>query len=290
MDLQSLSLHMDDKDSDQIIFRESCYEIIQDQCEFHCLCFKNPIKHQSMKDRFNQLGLNLQIYDGVSHIDRRIVNGVDPCVQVRSRDVLLAEDVGNRNISLATQRLWSVTYGHLDMIQQFYNSGKNYGLFCEDDIVVNRTLPFNLPFIMSECNEMQLDVCLLGYMKTYKVEGWLSGHETVQFFPDRPYSYHRYPQDQWGVHLYMLSREGAKKVLDTYGAESGYADKYADDPSHPFSPDWTITKCPGLNRALISPLFAVEDGRDAYEHYAHDGQYKYHMDTFNFNYVPDLFI
>ena len=278
MDLHSLSLHMDMEDQDQLIFRESCYEIIQDQCEFHCLCFKNPTKHQSMKERFDKIGLNLHIYGGVSHTDRRIVNG---------HKTIRGE---KRNISHATQRLWSVTYGHLDMIQQFYNSGKNYGLFCEDDIVVNRTLPFNLPFIISECNEMRLDVCLLGYMKTYKVEGWMSGHETVQFFPDRPYSYHRYPQDQWGVHLYMLSREGAKKVLDTYGAESGYADTYANDPERPFSPDWTITKCPGLNRALISPLFAVEDGRDAYEHYAHDGQYKFHMDTFNFNFVPDLFI
>ena len=277
MDLHSLSLYIDDPE--KATFRESCYEIIQDQCEFRCLCYKNPTKHQSMKERFENIGLDLHIYEGVSHTDRRIVNGV-----------IITNDDKKRNISLATQRLWSVTYGHLDMIQQFYNSGKNYGLFCEDDIVVNRTLPFNLPFIMSECNEMKLDVCLLGYMKTYKVEGWLSGHETVEFFPDRPYSYHRYPQDQWGVHLYMLSREGAKKVLDTYGTESGYADKYADDLNHPFSPDWTITKCPGLNRALISPLFAVEDGRDAYEHYAHDGQYKFHMDTFNFNFVPDLFI
>jgi GR25 family glycosyltransferase involved in LPS biosynthesis len=186
------------------------------------------------------------------------------------------------------------------MIQFFLNSDKQFGIFCEDDIVINRTLPQNLPYIMSECTEMGTECLLLGYMKTYKVEGWMSGHETIRAFPGRPYTYHAYPNDQWGVHLYMLSRSGAKKILDTYSynttnpsddtRNTSYADTNMNDPNRPFSPDWTITKCPGLKRALISPMFACEDGRDTYDHYAHDGQYNFHMETFRFNYVPNLFI
>jgi hypothetical protein len=262
-----------DADTNNDVYNESCLEIIRDNCEFHCVCFQNDTKHQSMKTRFDTLGLNLHIYEGVPHTDPRII----------------AKD--SRQISPVIQRLWSVTYGHLDMIQFFLNSGKQFGIFCEDDIVINRTLPMNLPHIMSECTEMGTECLLLGYMKTYKVEGWMSGHETIRAFPERPYTYHAYPKDQWGVHLYMLSRSGAKKILDTYAySNSSYADTNINDPTRPFSPDWTITKCPGLQRALISPMFACEDGRDSYDHYAHDGQYNFHMETFRFNYVPDLFI
>jgi len=275
MDLSAVQLL--EEDPDQTVYRECCREIVRENCEFWCLCYKNPVKYTSMTHRFRALGLELHIYGGVPPSDPRIT--ITP----------------ERPISRANQRLWSVTYGHLDMIQRFYDSRKPYGLFCEDDIVVSRALPYNLPFILSECNEAGIECLLLGYMKTFKVEGWMAGHATRCAFPDRPYTYHAYPQDQWGVHLYMLSRVGAKKILDAYaapmaGSAGPYADRYRDDPDKPFSPDWTITKCPGLSRALISPMFACEDGADPYEHYAHDGQYNFHMETFRANYVPGLFI
>jgi len=244
-------------------------EFIDDLCSFHCVCFQNEAKRASMQQRFETLGIALDIYGGVPHTDPRIRN-----VE------------GGRQISPGLQRLWSVTYGHLDMIQQFYDSPKSYGFFCEDDIVVRRDLPRHLPHIIQEFDAMNLELLLLGYMKTHKVEGWMAGYEVVRTYSGR--AYHRYPPDQWGVHLYMLSKAGAKRILDTYA--HGYADEYVNDPERPFSPDWTITKCPGLNRALVTPMFAVEDGRDSYEHYAHAGQYHFHMETFRFNYVPDLFI
>jgi hypothetical protein len=245
--------------------RSAYIDVIRDHCEFYCVCFENPEKKRSMTDRFRKLGLDLVIYGGVPHSDPRIANGE------------------NRRISPQVQRLWSVTYGHLDMIRLFYDSGKTYGLFCEDDIVVSRQLPKNIPFIMQEFDAMRLDVLLLGYMKTFKVEGWMTGHELKREFDDRPYTYHNYPDDQWGVHLYMLGREGAKKILDAYA--SGFAD---ENPEHPFSPDWTISKVG--NRALISPMFAVEDGRDSWAHYNHQGQFDFHINTFKFNYIPDVFI
>jgi hypothetical protein len=147
---------------------------------------------------------------------------------------------------------------------------------------------------------MGVDILLLGYMKTCKVEGWMTGHAEISVPPmetttTRPYTYHEYPDDQWGVHMYMLSRQGAQRILDTYAYPNerglrSFADTYVDDPTRPFSPDWTISKCPGLRRALISPMFAVEDGADPYEHYGHDGQWQFHMDTFRANYVPEVFI
>ena len=225
-----------------------------------------------MTQRFETIGMPLTIYEGVSYHDSRILNRHE------------------RNNPLAIQRLWSVTYGHLDMIQRFLDSNQRYGIFCEDDILVNRTLPEHLPNIVQDCDAMHLDILLLGYMKTCKVEGWMAGHTEIMVEKKRPYTYHEYPSDQWGVHMYMLSRKGAQRIIDTYAYPSGYADKYMHDSTRPFSPDWTISKCPGLRRGLISPMFAVEDGADPYEHYGHEGQWQFHMDTFRAHFVPDVFI
>ena len=35
-------------------------------------------------------------------------------------------------------RVWSITYGHLDMIQMFLQSNDEYGIMCEDDLVIHR--------------------------------------------------------------------------------------------------------------------------------------------------------
>jgi hypothetical protein len=241
-------------------------DFIREHCNFYCVCFQNPEKKESMTNRFRHIQLELIVYDGVPHTDPRIQN-----------------IEGVRENSPSVQRLWSVTYGHLDMIQMFYDSGKSFGFFCEDDIVIHRDLPLLIPHIMEEYSAMDINLLLLGYMKTCKIEGWMTGHEIKHEFPGRPYTYHNYPQDQWGVHLYMMDRKGAKRILDTYA--HGFADSR---PDIPFSPDWTISKIE--NHALISPMYAVEDGRDSWSHYNHQGQYDFHMQTFSFNYIPDKFI
>ena len=232
-----------------------------------CLCYKNQTKKTSMIQRFETVGLPLQIYEGVPFTDPRIVNGSS-----------------ERNNSLSIQRLWSVTYGHLDMIQRFLRTEQPYGLFCEDDILVNRTLPDHIQNIMEECKEMQVDCLLLGYMMTFKVEEWMEHYEEISTGVSRPYRYHNYPEELWGVHMYMLSRAGALKIIETY------AHGYADVPNNVFSPDWTISKCPGVKRAIIYPMFAVEDGKDTMEHYNHEGQYQFHMNTFKHNYISEVFI
>lgn len=239
-------------------------------CLCQCLCYNNPKKAASMSRRFQEVGLDLRVFGGVPHTDPRILNRDD------------------RNIPLSLQRLWSVTYGHLDMIVHFLRSGKPYGLFCEDDVMIRRDLPTHLPRLMKECDALGVDCLLIGYMTTQKIDGNQPGYEAMDAPADRPYTYHAYPRDQWGAHMYMLSRAGATAVLDTFA--KGYADKYKDDPERPFSPDWTVTKCPCVRRALIYPMMAVEDGQDSYEHYGHEGQWRFHMDTFRHNYVPGVFI
>jgi hypothetical protein len=194
--------------------------------------------------------------------------------------------VDGRDISDALRRLWSVTYGHLDMIRMFLESGKDFGLFCEYDVMISKALSQQLPALMADYAEMQLDVMLLGYMTTFKIEGWHAGYATRSVSSERPHLYHNYPDHQWGVHLYMLDRAGAQKALDAFA--HGYADANVADPNKPFSPDWTISKL--ANRALVYPMLAVEDGTDSFAHYGHQGQYDFHMNTFRANFVPGEFV
>jgi len=216
-----------------------------------------------MGERFEKLNLPLHIYSGVPITDPRI----------RDYDIPESE-----------KRLWSVTYGHLDMIQQFYNTNKQYGFFCEDDVMIHKDLPNLLPSITAEFETMNLDILLLGHMTTYKIEGWMQDYSVKHHFENRPYSYHHYPSQHWGAHLYMISRNYAKWLLEKYG--SGYAYQSHVDKSLPaFSPDWTITK--NCNRALMYPMLAVEDGKGCYPDVA---QNDFHRENNVLNCIPGVFV
>ena len=249
-------------------------DFVNEYCNFYCLSYKHPKREAAMKDRFSKIGIPLIVYGGVEHDDKRLQN---------------------MKLSEGVRRLWSITYGHLDMIQMFLDSGKEYGLFMENDILIRKDLTEKLPRVMEQLNQGEIEFCLLGYMITHAVNPFSSIYHTKytkngKMVYDRTFEHrlHMYPHDQWGVHLYMMNRSGAQKILDTYAG--GYADEHIDNPEKPFSPDWTISKCPDVNRALLYPMLAVEDGSDSYDHYAHDGQYNFHMETFRFNYIKDIFI
>jgi GR25 family glycosyltransferase involved in LPS biosynthesis len=216
-----------------------------------------------MKERFENIGIHLNIYGGVPPTDPRIEN---------------------HGIPESEQRLWSVTYGHIDMMQQFLNTNKKYGLFCEDDVMMHKELPELLPTIMNEFEEMKLDILLLGHMTNFKIEEWMQGYDLKHRFENRPYKYHNYHSHHWGAHLYMISRSYAQWFIDNFG--NGYADRTITDKNiAPFSPDWTITK--NGNRALMYPMLAVEDAKGHYDHY---GQRNFHVDSHNLNCIPDKFI
>jgi hypothetical protein len=88
---------------------------------------------------------------------------------------------------------------------------------------LHKNLGKELPIIMGEFNAMQLDILLLGYMTTKTIEWWQAGYNLVYDGAPAPYRYHRYPQDQWGIHLFMISRSYAKTLLEVYDAK--YAER-----------------------------------------------------------------
>jgi GR25 family glycosyltransferase involved in LPS biosynthesis len=164
-------------------------------------------------------------------------------------------------------------YGHLDMIYDFYyNSDKNFGIFCEDDILINNNLSNYLPTIIKDVETMNLDILLLGYLIEFKIEHFFTNFSTIKKSNlENDSYYHKYPEDLWGTQMYLITRNYAKFLLDNYYYD--YSDKTLNDNSiKQFSADWIITK--NGNRALIYPMLAVEDGKYYTENTSQDNYHK----------------
>lgn len=243
----------------------------RDLVEFYTLCYNNPQTTAEMKERFGKMDIHINVYGGVQHSDPRI------------EGVLPEEKKGYT-------RMWSMTYGHIDMIEQFYNSGKPYGFFCEDDIVVRKDLGEHMPNIIQDFEKMKLDILLLGYLTVHPIQNGCGGYNLAlqeQQDPSAFYKYYTYPHDHWGGQCYMMTRDYAKTIVETYGR--GYAVRvFTDSSLVPFNPDWSITKLG--KSALVYPMFGLENGRQSFEHFGHWGQYYFHLDTFKNNHIEGVFI
>uniref|UniRef100_A0A6C0ERX5 Glycosyltransferase n=1 Tax=viral metagenome TaxID=1070528 RepID=A0A6C0ERX5_9ZZZZ len=247
--------------------------MVNEQYQVYCLSFNNETKKQNMKRRFDAININCIFNEGVSFDDERLAN---------------------RGLSLQGNQVWSCMYGHLDMINHFYyNTDKQFGIFCEDDIYIHKDLKNIIPKVIVDFVILKLDVLLMGYLVQYKITEHHAGYP-LKYIPNNDcsdtegniYQYHSYPNEVWGSQMYMLSRSHAKYLLDTYSASSGFAEKsILPDATCPFSPDWIITK--EGNRALISPLLAIEDNSYNSHHY---GQNSFHRSCHEAHFDEKLFV
>lgn len=204
-------------------------------------------RKQRIKERFEKVGMNYKIVDGYLPDDEEVK-------KVRE---------GNRSPCMMS---------HLKAIKLFYETGKEYGIIGEDDIYVRKTLKDDLKDVVTDFDRLNLDILLIGYLLPYQIL------TTNSYFPLRTkYTYHGYPDDQWGSQLYLIRRRYAKYVLEKYTCE------WANATDYPFSSDWTITK--DGNRALISPPLALEEYEDKYT----GGQRTCRILTHDHYYRPDLF-
>jgi hypothetical protein len=224
---------------------------------FYCLTYKNK-GLAAMKTMFSKMNINCDFYSGVEFTDRRL-------------ELALSDGL---------KRIWSTCYGHLDMIRIFYESGKEYGIFCEDDIIIRNDFIQTLPDILEDFNKLGLDILMLGYLCENYIDRYCN-------FPTlltrEPFKYLGYPNDLWGTQMYMISRAHALRILSKY--YYGYAEQTLKNSSlTPFSADWTITK--EGQRALMFPLVAIENFKEVYED-VH--QTRSHTACYKFTYRPELF-
>ena len=225
----------------------------------YCLSYNNEQRKQQMLSRFTQVQLNVIFCSGVAHTDDRIKD---------------------RNLSLHEKVVWSCMYGHLDMLQQFYNSGGEYAILCEDDIALHKDLRNKLFNILEDIKKLQLDILLLGYIygadpDVYPIQKYVDSSPIEE---NTTYQYYKYPDYLWGTQMYLISRSHCKFILDKF-VQFPYADATLQDKDmiH-FSADWTITKTG--NRALIYPMVAVEVAMN--KDYGIQEQYLAHFFTSKF--------
>ena len=222
----------------------------------YCLNFKNDIRAISMKQRFLKTGIDAVLHPGVLTSDPRIAG---------------------RNLIPHTEKCWSCMYGHLDMIRDFLaNDSRPYGVFCEDDILIDANFKSRLEHVLVDFETMQMDTMLLGYLITYPIVGESNGqfakhHQSIYVDLDTTetttFRYYDYG-DIWGTQMYLLSRKQAQRILEKY------ANGYADLKDLPFSADWTITK--EGKRCIVYPMLAIEDGLTKYGE-NEGGQHEFHM-------------
>jgi len=245
-----------------------------EEYKVYILSYNNPRRKAEMQERFDKLGVNCTFNPGVTFDDPRIANRVNN-----------------------DKRLWSCTYGHLDMLYDFYyNTTVKYGIFCEDDIYVHKDFKSLMPSVISDFENLNLETLQLGYLTRFRIEPWFEDiwkRKTKPGFSQKmasSYSYHEYADGHWGAQMYMLSRSMVKYILDTYMTD--YADRTLTDSTLSiFSPDWILTKQDSNTRALISPPLAIEDGKTDLAYHRGDwGQYNFHMDSHKIFYDPDIFV
>jgi hypothetical protein len=241
------------------------------KCEFHCLSYDNAARSESMRARFQKFGLDLTISPGVPHTDPRVIDAPDSDLR----------------------RLWSITYGHLDMARVFLEGSQKYGVFCENDILISGDFDDHLNTALFQFESLDLDLLLIGYMTTQPITS--SSAHPLLLKEDFGKTIFGYPEYQWGAHMYVLSRNGAERLLAKF-EDGSYAAASILNPEKAFSPDWTITKLSAVGengrgrRALLYPMIAVEDGSDGIEHYRHQGQLDFHKATFEFNTRGRIFL
>ena len=226
--------------------------------DIYCLSYKNPERKAQMETRFNQLKIDCIFSDGVDNNDPRIANN---------------EGVG-----------WSMMLGALDIIQQFYNSDKEFGIFCENDVYLHKDLKTILPGVIEDFRLMDLDILLLGYLIPFKIKSYYQGFELKSDDTNLKYVYYNYPNDLWGGQMILFSKTYAKTILDTYTIEYAIMAR-TNNTLPPFSGDHTITK--NGNRAIIYPMLAVETADKISGHW---GQDAFHENCKICNYNPDIYI
>jgi GR25 family glycosyltransferase involved in LPS biosynthesis len=164
---------------------------------------------------------------------------------------------------------------HLDALRHFYifsKTDEDHCIVCEDDILISTKFKTQIPKVLKQFRELNLDVLLLAYLTTSPLT--IEPPENPYYPHKEPHRFYGFPGDQWGSQMYMVSRKHAKYLIDTYTVE--WALKH---PNEPYSPDWIITK--NGNRALLYPPLAVENGETPTEH---EGQREFHRRSYEAQY------
>jgi GR25 family glycosyltransferase involved in LPS biosynthesis len=175
------------------------------------------------------------------------------------------DDPRNKQI----EGLSSCMLGHLDMISKFYyESDKEFGIMCEDDICIHDEFAKNLPSIVEAAKYRDIDLILLGYLMNYHIDynGSYGNHHIAELESNTNHHFYTYTEHMWGTQMFMVSKSYAKYIVETFTLDYCEKNKHIE----PFAADWILTKKTN-KRALIYPPFCIENGdvsKFIYDHQA----------------------
>jgi len=219
-------------------------------CQFYCLSYNNEVKKSNMENRFKKLGIECKFYSGIKHTDNRL------------------KYAGNK----INKRQWSITYSHLDILNDFYyNNNNKYAVICEDDILIHNNFKEIFNKIINDFNILELDILLLGYILPYKIDQYNVDTKYPLKRPMylySPFKYYEYPGYLSGSHMYMITKNFVNYLLNKY-----YYNSLNGLNEYVFMVDKTIIK--HGNRALLYPMLAIEDDNqeDKYHKFCHKIHY-----------------
>lgn len=223
---------------------------------FYSLCYRDQTKREHLSSVAQHIRLPIILHEGLASDDYRL-KGLPPEVA----------------------RLWSITFGHIDIIRHFVDtSTADFAIFTEHDILVHKDFSSLLTSAVDGMVALDLDVLLLGYLKHP------NGPSLNPIHQQGPLTFYSYPDDQWGAQMYMLTKAQAKWITDHIDVAWAHMTRKSSNLP-PFNPDWMFTKFG--KRACVTPMLALEDGLGKYEHVGHGN---FHRQCFEHNYRSDLYI
>lgn len=179
----------------------------------------------------------------------------------------------NKGFSIKSMGELAVTLSHLKAIKLAYESGKDYTLICEDDISLSY-----VPFWRKPLRQLLKDMPQNGQLLR------LFYHE----YPESDGDFScmaKYPEDsplRWGAVAYVITREGAKRILDRTWDEDNQQfvlTKESDLPT--YVADYYIYDLIGLKDVYTykTPLFYTNNFTDALDSTLHKDQTPMHLAT-----------
>lgn len=169
-------------------------------------------------------------------------------------------------------------WGHIKILNEFIdNSNASFCMVFENDVYINKNLVSDIPFLCNRMKILNLDILLTGYLINYNPGNF--NDKTIDNI-----GFYNYDNDLWGSQSYIITRKHAKYIVGKYN-EDYLKLTLIDKNLVPFAADWTITK--DGNKAIVYPMYAVEEGNINSDHW---GQINFHKSCKDFNYRESLYI
>ena len=255
--------------------------MILEQVFIGVLGYPNIIRKKRMRAQWEAFGLEDHVwtYEGIDLKDCRV------------KEILVDEEGKIRPQADGVRRNFSITWGHLDMVKKFvHHTTWEYAIFCENDIVISRKLEQDVSWALDKMRSHELDIVLLGYLNCLAPDQYRDHYSVLvdsKDGDDEKRTLYHYPDDHWGVQMYMISRAYATRMLDTFTLDF-VRRSWREEPGVPvFSPDHTISKLASKDkRAMLFPMAAIEDGTTSYDH---GGQHNFHQASFHLYYSAERY-